>query len=125
MQTLPRFKSYKILQQYPIITDSTGNEINLTLFEVWLNSNNDEIIQTAYQFWTVCGKAQEKWQNGAISYKSEAYWQGMYRELLTTTITTTDGLHFKIEEIVSMFPHHMYGNDQPGTKTYFKIYKLD
>ena len=32
MQVLPHFASYKILEQYPILKDDTGNEFCLTLF---------------------------------------------------------------------------------------------
>ena len=45
MQVKPRFETYKILEQYPILTDDTGNEMCLTLLEVKLPSDEDEIME--------------------------------------------------------------------------------
>jgi hypothetical protein len=80
MQVKPHFESYKILEQHPILKDDTGNEMCLTLFEVKLKDNENEVTETAYQFWRVVGKTQIQHNNKAISYECEAYWNANQRK---------------------------------------------
>ena len=116
MQVKPRFESYKIVEQYPFLIDDTGNEICLTLMEVWLKSDETEIMETPYRFWCCIGKRQERWNNKAVSYLDIAFWKDEKRKKLFK-----DTIHeFLIEEIEDG-EHFVFSNEKPGLRTCFKL----
>lgn len=115
MQVKPRFETFKILEQYPFIKDDTGNEICLTLLEVKLPSNEDEVMESAYKFWTVIGKNQYQWNNKAVSYESVAFWKVKTKEKLFKGIVQG----FTIEE-KEAGEHKIFDNNS-GLRTVFLI----
>ena len=116
MQVKPRFETFKIIEQYPFIKDDTGNEMCLTLLEVKLPSDEDEIIESTYTFWTVIGKNQHQWNNKAISYESVAFWKDKTKDKLFNGIVQG----FIIEE-KEAGEHKFIDNNNLGLKTVFKI----
>lgn len=102
MQVKPRFDNYKFLEQFPIIKDDTGNELCLSLIEAKLPNTNSEFVISYYKYWTVVGKKQDKWGNGAISYSDIAYWKEKNKKLLKIEING-----FLIEEIDAGL-HHIF-----------------
>lgn len=118
MQVKPRFETFKIIEQYPFLKDDTGNEMCLTLLEVKLPSNEREVIESTYKFWTVIGKNQYQWNNKAVSYESVAFWKVKTKDKLFNDI-----IHgFTIEEI-EYGSHLLFDNDNYGLRTIFKIKK--
>lgn len=115
MQVKPRFEHYSIIEQHPIVKDDTGNDMCLTLFEVKLNSSEDQLINSTYTFWTVVGHRKVVWNNKAISYSSEAFWNYKKNQLLNTEIK---GL--KIVEVISG-EHCLFDpkGKETGTRTRF------
>ena len=114
MQVKPRFETYKILEQYPILTDDTGNEMCLTLLEVKLPSDEDEIMESTYKFWTVIGKKQEQYNNKAVGYENIAFWKAKTKHLFK------DIVHgFTIEEKEDGV--HCVFDVEKGLRTFFKI----
>lgn len=117
MQVKPRFKDYKILEQYPLLKDDTSNEICLTLLEVTLPDNDLELMETSYKFWSVMGKNQVQWNNKAISYSHVAFWKEDKKDkLLSVNIKG-----FLIKEEENGF-HNIFDNKK-GLRTIFKITK--
>lgn len=117
MQVKPRFEHYNILEQHPIVKDDTGNDMCLTLFEVKLNTTEDELINSTYTFWTVVGQRKFVWNNKAVSYSSEAFWNSKKNQgqMLKTEIK---GL--KIVEVISG-EHCLFdpNGKETGTRTRF------
>jgi hypothetical protein len=118
MQVKPRFETYKIVEQHSLLKDDTGNEFCLTLLEVKLPSDDDEITETPYKFWTVVGKNQYKWSNKSVSHESIAFWRSDTRKNLFKG--TVQGII--IEEIEDGI-HTVIDKDKPGLRTRFKITK--
>lgn len=116
MQVIPRFETFKILEEYPFMKDDTGNVICLTLLEVKLPTDESEIIETTYKYWCVAGKRQEQWGNKAVSYNSEAYWNIKKKDRLFKDVVNG----FTIEE-VECGEHRMFDKDNSGLRTTFKI----
>ena len=125
MQVKPRFSKYKILKKMPLLTDDTNNIISLCKFEVLLPSDNDEVIETTYCYWTVCGEKQETYGNKSIGYSSIAFWKSKTKKLLKEEI---DGI--LVEEIEDG-SHRVFGEnmffcspEKVGLRTKFKITKI-
>lgn len=116
MQVKPRFETFKILEQYPFLKDDTGNEMCLTLLEVKLPSDEDEVMESAYKFWTVIGKNQHQWNNKAVSYESVAFWKAKTKDKLFKDIVQG----FTIEE-KEAGEHRFIDKDNSGLRTVFKI----
>ncbi len=115
MQVKPRFETYKILEQYTVLKDDTGNELCLSLLEVKLPSTEDEIIDSTYKFWTVIGKIQKTWGNKAISYESFAFYKDPNKKNLFKGIVNG----FIVEE--KEFGQHYVDDVNVGLKTKFII----
>lgn len=115
MQVKPRFEHYSIIEQHPIFKDDAGNDMCLTLFEVKLKTTEDELINSTYTFWTVVGQRKVVWNNKAVSYSSEAFWNYKKKkdQLLNTEI---NGL--KIVEVISG-EHCLFDPKETGTRTRF------
>jgi len=111
MQVKPRFKKYKIVEQHFILTDDTGNEMCLTLFDVELKNGD---IEESKMIWEVVGKRQERWDNGAISYDNVAYWKSDKKELFNGIING-----FNIREIENG-GHNMFSKEK-GLRTAFIV----
>lgn len=119
MQAKPRFETYKILEQYSLLRDDTGNEMCLTLLDVKLPDNEREIAETPYKLWTVIGKNPYQWSNKAISYESCAFWKAQQKENLFKQAVNG----FLIEEFQN--GGHLVFNDKIwGLKTSFKIKRV-
>lgn len=116
MQVKPRFETYKIIEQHPILKDDTGNEMCLTLLEVKLPSNEDEVMESPYRFWTVIGKNQHQWLNKAVSYDGVAYWRSQQKDKLFNDVVNG----FAIEE-KEHGEHSIIDKNTKGSTTIFKI----
>jgi hypothetical protein len=116
MQVKPRFEMFKILEQYPFLKDDTGNEMCLTLLEVKLQSDECEVMESTYKFWTIIGKNQYQWNNKAVSYESVAFWKVKKKDKLFKD--TVQG--FTIEEKEDG-EHRFIDKDNLGLRTVFKI----
>ena len=116
MQVKPRFESYKFLEQYPIVKDDLGNEMCLTLVEAKIKSNMFERVHSVYQYWAIVSKTKEQYNNGAVGYSRDAFWdcEKLDRELIHNSI---NGIEFKEVECGkhSMFPNRF------GIKTRFEF----
>jgi hypothetical protein len=117
MQVKPQFKSYKILESYPILTDDYGNKIALMKFEVVTKEGyilNDELTKDdeLKQFYIICQDKPVQWQNGAISFDECAYWKEP-KGLLTQVFL--NGL--KVQEVECGTHNYNKG----GVKTKFSI----
>ena len=124
MQVKPRFQSYKILEEFYLLTDDTGNKFNLVLIEVKLPDSIDEIVETTYKFWTVIGNNKQiTWSNKAVSYEDVCYYKDKVKANLFKEIING----FNIEEVVSGF-HHVFVTDnikeQEGLRTTFTIKRI-
>lgn len=105
MQVKPRFKNYKIVENYPIEKDDTGNSICLCKLEVTPRTYEDEIPISSYFFWTVMGLNQEVYGNKAVGYHNIAFWKeekdvlykGEIEGILIEEVN--DGNHFLFQEI--------------------------
>ena len=117
MQTKPRFERSTFIEQYPVVTDDTGNTMMLTLVEATPQSVNGEFVVSPYRFWVVIGKRQEKWGNGVVSYEDHCYWKAKDKEMIKTEV---NGL--VIEEYAAG-GHFMFPQDGLGLKTSFRISK--
>jgi hypothetical protein len=113
MQVKPRFESYKVLKQIPLLKDDLGNDMCLTLLEVKLNSNIFEIVESPYTFWTVLGKNQEQYSNKSIAHSHVAFW----REKKSFFKDIVEGM--LVEEIID--GQHFLFSDIVGVRTIFKI----
>lgn len=113
MQVKPRFKSYSILEKYPLFKDDTGNEFCLTLFSVTEEDDEDELIEDGYKFWTIVGKELKQHNNKALSFESIAYWKGEDKEMLSFVVNG-----FKVQEQRAGV-HRLFDND--GLRTRFVI----
>lgn len=119
MQVKPRFETYKILEQYPLIKDDTGNEMCLTLLEAKLPSSDDVIVESTYKFWSVIGKNQQQWNNKAVSYSSVAFWKTKTKDKLFKSVIRG----FIIEEKED--GEHRLIDNNPGLRTVFKIKRVE
>jgi hypothetical protein len=109
MQVKPRFNSYKIIQQIPLCKDDYGNQMCLTTIEYSILDKHDILIE-------VISDKKEKWNNGAESYSSIAYYNVLTKELLKITID-----NLLIEELEDGY--HTLNNK--GLRTKFKITQLN
>lgn len=108
MQVKPRFKDYKIISQIPLLKDDYGNQMCLTEIE-YINDNNKVILTE------VISDKKEKWNNGAESYSSIAYYNVLNKELLNIKIN-----NFHIEELKDGY-HNLTNK---GLRTKFQITKI-
>lgn len=118
MQVKPRFDKYSFIEQHSIIKDDCGNDMCLTLLEVFYPKDEYEIQEEGYKFWTVIGRNREVWGNKAIGYEGVAFWNNKKRDLLTIKIKD-----FIITEI-NNGEHNLFDKDKQGLRTIFKIEKI-
>ena len=125
MQVLPHFASYKILEQYPILKDDTGNEFCLTLFEVMPNSDDTTIVVNPYQLWIVVSSRKDVFSNKAVAYNGTAVWKTKEKDSLFKEIING----FLIEEYEygyhGMFSGGIFCHPKKfGLSTRFKITRV-
>lgn len=116
MQVKPRFKSYSILEKYPLFKDDTGNEFYLMLFSVIEEDDEDELIEDGYKFWTVVGKELKQHNNKSLSFESIAYWKSEDKDMFSIVING-----FKIQEKKDGV-HNLF--DKKGLRTKFVITRV-
>lgn len=104
MQVKPFFKSHKILEQYPILKDDTGNEFCLTLFEVTLPDDNNKVMESSYKFWTVVGNRLTEYFNKSTGYYDVAFYKAKEKKLFKGEINGflveehNNGVHYVFGE---------------------------